>query len=230
MVNRIRATPVSDVVTRCENHETCGGMAFTYNPNDGPGVDGTYALERCNECKKPDDLARPCSGKCGRESWNARYQYCLICKEYTCNSGKSCDKQRLTYENSTTGATSCRECGRECRSANTKRKTAEETSVVTQAGRKRSKSGRLKDEPLNYRQIELVVKVVCEYRDEIGDATSRLSWVEVTKRLRARDDFPSTITEKGIKNAWNRLSGKPASVAAYENSEEYETNRDNRDW
>ena len=226
VVNRIRATPVSDAVNRCENHQMCGGLAFTYNPNDGPGDDG-YVLQRCYECRKEDDLAHPCSGKCGRDSHSASHHhaYCLVCKPggYTCSGCK----ERMTHggaRDTHPGAKKCKKCTSDYGSAHYKRKRAEATST---AGREVSTSGRFLEKlPLDHNHIRLVVQAVCQSRPT---PTSKVSWDKVMKKLRGWD-FPSHFIQQQVKDAWLNKTGKPISVEVYKNSPQARENEEKGDW
>jgi len=69
--------------------------------------------------------------------------------------------------------------------------------------------------------LHVLVKVVFECR---SSPTSKTPWDEVMKKLRGRDDFPSTFTKQDLKGAWGKKTGKPASLEDYENSDEARNN------
>ena len=199
---------------------SCGRVAITHGPED-VRVNGKYVLQRCYECREEDDLAHPCSGKCGRDSHY--HTYCLNCCEYTC----SVCKERLTYggpRDTNPGQSYCKKCTSDYGSAHHKRKRAEATSAT---GREVSTSGRfLEHLPLDHNNIRLVVQAVCQSRPT---PTSKVSWDEVMKKLRGWD-FPSHFIKKQVKDAWLNKTGKPISVEVYKNSPQARANEEKGDW
>ena len=210
--NRIRATPISDAIPRCENHGTCGGFALTYSPDDDK-INGKYVPLRCHECRKEGDLTRPCRGGCGKNSRRSGHEWCKECgnagEGYKC-SGATCGVL-LTSENSSPGANYCREC----QSAYKKRKHDSDRSAAVEAGAKLQESGRSRDSLIGYQDMRAIVKAVCECRQEYGTVGVTK---EVMTRLLGQAGFPRTLTIKQVQHAWNGKTGKPETYEQYEGS------------